>query len=296
MGDAAAANRSLSTIRTELEYLRESGMLRPEQYESITNQLPVRPTHTHTHIDTSIHSPPPSAPKFLHLTHSGRNRKAAVSQAPTSTHASPKGPTTSTCRSSRRQPRTPGIPPTRSIPRWVRIQSPLTSARTCGLWCWWSDAKRTAWCLGQEAGREARERGHLRRWSDGRVGFGEFDYLSGVSFGGGEWTGLCLFVCVCVCARLWQIHIYLAHILVDCQIFLAKQQNCSCFLLQWYNWSLTTFTIRICAERELSHLSRNSLRHNKSYCTIFSCVAVNRIFCIMFLFVPIFLCFPRSKI
>ena len=117
MGDAAAANRSLSTIRTELEYLRESGMLRPEQYESITNQLPVRPTHTHTHIDTSIHSPPPSAPKFLHLTHSGRNRKAAVSQAPTSTHASPKGPTTSTCRSSRRQPRTPGIPPTRSIPR-----------------------------------------------------------------------------------------------------------------------------------------------------------------------------------
>ncbi|CAF9941320.1 hypothetical protein IMSHALPRED_002523 [Imshaugia aleurites] len=40
MGDAAAANRSLSTIRTELEYLRESGMLRPEQYESITNQLP----------------------------------------------------------------------------------------------------------------------------------------------------------------------------------------------------------------------------------------------------------------
>lgn len=40
--EPAAANRSLSTIRTELEFLRDSGLLRPEQYQSIMSQLPVR--------------------------------------------------------------------------------------------------------------------------------------------------------------------------------------------------------------------------------------------------------------
>ena len=40
--DKAAANRSLSTIHTELEYLRESELLTPEQYQSIMTQLPVR--------------------------------------------------------------------------------------------------------------------------------------------------------------------------------------------------------------------------------------------------------------
>ncbi|KAM0795984.1 hypothetical protein BDR22DRAFT_976518 [Usnea florida] len=38
--DKAAANRSLSTIHTELEYLRESELLTPEQYQSIMTQLP----------------------------------------------------------------------------------------------------------------------------------------------------------------------------------------------------------------------------------------------------------------
>ena len=41
MPDIAAANRSLNTIRTELEYLRDSGILNPAQYQSITAQLPV---------------------------------------------------------------------------------------------------------------------------------------------------------------------------------------------------------------------------------------------------------------
>lgn len=38
---------------------------------------------------------------------------------------------------------------------------------------------RTAWRLGQEAGREAGQRGHFRGGSDGRVRFGQFDYLNG---------------------------------------------------------------------------------------------------------------------
>lgn len=38
--EPAAANRSLSTVRTELEYLRESGLLNQAQYQSIVTQLP----------------------------------------------------------------------------------------------------------------------------------------------------------------------------------------------------------------------------------------------------------------
>ncbi|MCJ1293544.1 hypothetical protein MMC34_005099 [Xylographa carneopallida] len=40
MGDKAGINRSLSTIRTELEYLRDSGVLNPAQFNSIFAQLP----------------------------------------------------------------------------------------------------------------------------------------------------------------------------------------------------------------------------------------------------------------
>lgn len=43
--EPAAANRSLSTVRTELEYLRESGLLNQAQYQSIVTQLPVRTFH-----------------------------------------------------------------------------------------------------------------------------------------------------------------------------------------------------------------------------------------------------------
>ncbi|MCJ1395170.1 hypothetical protein MMC18_008051 [Xylographa bjoerkii] len=40
MGDKAGINRSLNTIRTELEYLRDSGVLNPAQFNSIFAQLP----------------------------------------------------------------------------------------------------------------------------------------------------------------------------------------------------------------------------------------------------------------
>lgn len=45
--DPAAANRSLSTIRTELEFLRDSGLLNPAQFQSIMSQLPVRISAPH---------------------------------------------------------------------------------------------------------------------------------------------------------------------------------------------------------------------------------------------------------
>ncbi len=41
--DSAQVNRSLGTIRTELEYLRDSGVLSPPQFQSILAQLPVSP-------------------------------------------------------------------------------------------------------------------------------------------------------------------------------------------------------------------------------------------------------------
>ena len=44
MGDKAGINRSLSTIRTELEYLRDSGVVSPPQFQSIMAQLPVKDT------------------------------------------------------------------------------------------------------------------------------------------------------------------------------------------------------------------------------------------------------------
>lgn len=44
MPDTAQVNRSLSTIRTELEYLRDAGVLLPTQLQSIMAQLPVSPS------------------------------------------------------------------------------------------------------------------------------------------------------------------------------------------------------------------------------------------------------------
>jgi hypothetical protein len=41
MADKAGINRSLNTIRTELEYLRDSGVVSPPQFQSIMAQLPV---------------------------------------------------------------------------------------------------------------------------------------------------------------------------------------------------------------------------------------------------------------
>jgi len=40
MPDVAQVNRSLNTIRTELEYLRDSGVVSPPQFQSIMAQLP----------------------------------------------------------------------------------------------------------------------------------------------------------------------------------------------------------------------------------------------------------------
>jgi hypothetical protein len=42
MSDPAQINRSLGTIRTELEYLAAAGVLSPPQLKSIQAQLPVR--------------------------------------------------------------------------------------------------------------------------------------------------------------------------------------------------------------------------------------------------------------
>lgn len=41
MPDAAAVNRSLGSIRTELQFLADSGVLMPAQFQSIMAQLPV---------------------------------------------------------------------------------------------------------------------------------------------------------------------------------------------------------------------------------------------------------------
>ena len=43
MPDIAQVNRSLSTIKTEMEFLRDSGVLAPPQFQSILAQLPVSP-------------------------------------------------------------------------------------------------------------------------------------------------------------------------------------------------------------------------------------------------------------
>ncbi|TGO63237.1 hypothetical protein BCON_0014g00260 [Botryotinia convoluta] len=41
MPDQASINRSLNTIRTELEYLQQSGAVAPAQFQSIMAQLPI---------------------------------------------------------------------------------------------------------------------------------------------------------------------------------------------------------------------------------------------------------------
>ncbi|KIW02045.1 uncharacterized protein PV09_06547 [Verruconis gallopava] len=40
MPDSAQINRSISTVRTELEYLRDTGVLLQQQFDSIMAQLP----------------------------------------------------------------------------------------------------------------------------------------------------------------------------------------------------------------------------------------------------------------
>ncbi|KAI9744251.1 MAG: hypothetical protein M1818_002403 [Claussenomyces sp. TS43310] len=51
MPDTAQVNRSLSTIRTELEYLRDAGVLAPPQLQSIMAQLPQQNGVPSTYVD-----------------------------------------------------------------------------------------------------------------------------------------------------------------------------------------------------------------------------------------------------
>ena len=53
MPDAAQINRSLGSIRTELEYLASSGVLSPPQLQSIQAQLPVRHFLLHVPITSA---------------------------------------------------------------------------------------------------------------------------------------------------------------------------------------------------------------------------------------------------
>ena len=58
MTDKAQINRSLNTIRTELEYLRDAGVLAPPQFNSIAAQLPVsfRDQRRHAPVSASLRS------------------------------------------------------------------------------------------------------------------------------------------------------------------------------------------------------------------------------------------------
>jgi len=60
MPDAAQINRSISTIRTELEFLQASNVLSGPQFQSILAQLPVRysfhPKSDFVHAELILHS------------------------------------------------------------------------------------------------------------------------------------------------------------------------------------------------------------------------------------------------
>ena len=71
----------------------------------------------------------------------------------------------------------------------------------------------TAWRLGQEARREARERRHLRRRSDGGFGLGELDHLSRLRVPTGKRPAD---VCVCRLTTLISMQLVLAKWYLDC--------------------------------------------------------------------------------
>ncbi|KAI4151857.1 MAG: hypothetical protein LQ340_003255 [Diploschistes diacapsis] len=65
MADKAQINRSLNTIRTELEYLRDAGVLAPPQFNSIAAQLPQANGAPSQYIDPYYNhngAPPPYNP------------------------------------------------------------------------------------------------------------------------------------------------------------------------------------------------------------------------------------------
>ncbi|MCJ1306721.1 hypothetical protein MMC25_000364 [Agyrium rufum] len=68
MGDKAQVNRSLNSIHTELEYLRDSGVLSPPQFSSILAQLPQHNGAPSTYVDLRYaqfpQGPPPGYAQF----------------------------------------------------------------------------------------------------------------------------------------------------------------------------------------------------------------------------------------
>ncbi|KAF7938996.1 uncharacterized protein EAE98_001332 [Botrytis deweyae] len=56
MSDQASVNRSISTIRTELELLSQNSLLSPSQFQSIMAQLPQKNGSPSQYIDTRYNS------------------------------------------------------------------------------------------------------------------------------------------------------------------------------------------------------------------------------------------------
>jgi len=82
MPDPASINRSLNTIRTELEFLRDSGVLQPMQFDSIMAQLPhdgkpsmyVDPRYAPQQQQGQYQQPPPySVPPFQQIAQEAQN-------------------------------------------------------------------------------------------------------------------------------------------------------------------------------------------------------------------------------
>lgn len=93
MPDPAQINRSLGSIRTELEYLRDSGVLSPPQFSSIMAQLPVRatPIELMLHLLDQVHFNYNKA-RLMTLT----SRDKTASRQPMLTHATARVPSNST--------------------------------------------------------------------------------------------------------------------------------------------------------------------------------------------------------
>lgn len=78
MPEPAQINRSLSTVRTELEFLRDSGVLLPQQLESIMAQLPQN-GQASQYVDSRYGGSygqqqwQPSAPQFAQISQQAQN-------------------------------------------------------------------------------------------------------------------------------------------------------------------------------------------------------------------------------
>ena len=185
--EPATANRSLSTIRTELEFLCDSKLLSPEQFQSIVCQLPVSISLKYNYPPKTLQPQHPSInlttvlatrrnPQYLHWP-TLRARPQQLRQ-----HAA--------ARAGGAGPESSGEPTASQGEYIKRATSIYITACKAELW-----GRLTrhdvpaARSMGQEARGEARQRGYLRRRSDGRLGLGEFDYLSREGLQTGTETG-----------------------------------------------------------------------------------------------------------